>query len=296
MAHIPVLLEETIQALDPESGEDFIDCTAGSGGHALEILKRTGPRGKMLGIDLDEGQISNLKKRIEDEKLGKRFKAVNGNFAFLKEIAEENGFREVSGILMDLGFSSWHIDESKKGFSFMRKEPLDMRYDAKNPLTAEKILNYWSQVEIERILREFGEEQFSEKISKEISEARKVIKIANTLQLSAIVERAVPGWYKRQKIHFATKTFQAIRMAVNGELENIEKALPQAMQILKPGGRLAVISFHSLEDRIVKDYFKKAVENGRAEDMGKNPYPPSQKEIKINPRARSAKLRAIRKK
>jgi 16S rRNA (cytosine1402-N4)-methyltransferase len=294
--HIPVLEKETIEYLDAKANENFIDCTVGGGGHALSILQKTAPKGKLLGIDWDEKQISSFAKAsVDKENLKNRLILVNDNFANLKEIVEKNKFKKVSGILLDLGFSSWHVDESKKGFSFQRNEPLDMRYNFQNPLTAEKIINYWSEIDIERILKEYGQEQFSKQIAKGIREARNVLPIKNTLQLVEIIKRAVSAGYQREKIHFATKTFQALRIAVNGELANLEKVLPQIFGILEKGGRLVVISFHSLEDEIVKNYFKIGKERGLFEILTKKPIEASQEEININKRARSARLRAVEK-
>lgn len=289
--HIPVLQKEVIEYLDPKPNENFIDCTVGCGGHALKILERTAPKGKLLGIDLDESQIKNLKSKYKN--YGNRLLLEKGNYADLSEIAKKH-FKNVSGILLDLGFSSWHTDESKRGFSFLRNEPLDMRYDELSQLTAEKILNYWSEPDIEKILREYGEEQFSGKIAREIVEARKIIQIRKTFQLVEIIKKAVPGWYCNKKIHFATKTFQALRMAVNGELDNLEKVLPQAVEILKDGGKLAVISFHSLEDRIVKNFFKDK-ERKHLKILTKKPIQAAKKETIINNRSRSAKLRVAEK-
>ena len=185
--HIPVLQEEVIKYLDPKPNENFIDCTAGFGGHSSAILEKTAPKGKLLGIDIDAEQIQNLKVKMQN--YGDRVTLVAGNYADLEDIVEQCKFRNVSGILLDLGFSSWHIDQSKRGFTFMRNEPLDMRYNAKtqNGLTAEKILNYWSFQDIERILREFGEESFSRQIAQGVIEARKVVAIKRTLQLVEII-------------------------------------------------------------------------------------------------------------
>jgi 16S rRNA (cytosine1402-N4)-methyltransferase len=291
--HVPVLQKEVIRYLDPKPNENFIDCTLGGGGHALAILERTAPEGKLLGIDWDEELIANLKARPGI--LRKRAILVRGNFAGLKDLAKKYKFTKISGVILDVGFSSWHIEESKRGFTFQKKEPLDMRYDADNPLTAGKIVNYWSEFDIERIIRENAEERFSRQIAKAIIEARKSLEIKNTLQLSRIIEGAFPGRYGRGKIFPATKTFQALRVAVNDELLNLEKVLPQALEMLETGGRLAVISFHSLEDRIVKNFFKKEAERGKLKILTKKPVQPGNEEIKINKRARSAKLRAAEK-
>lgn len=269
--HIPVLQKEVIEYLDPKPNENFIDCTIGEGGHSLAILERTEPRGKILGID--------FQLRL---KLKERLILIEDNFANLKEIIQKNKFKSVHGILFDLGMSSWHLEESGRGFSFKRNEPLDMRYDSKTNLTAEKILNYWSFQDIERILREYGEERRADRIAERIIEARKQEPIKNTVQLRGIINKS--GGNQQQ-------SFQALRIAVNDELGNLQKALPQAVDILEPGGRLAIISFHSLEDRIVKIFFK----NQQFQILTKKPIAPSFKEIRNNPKARSAKLRVIQK-
>ncbi len=290
--HIPVLQKEVIECLSPEPNENFIDCTVNGGGHSLALLERTGPKGKVLGIDEDREIIKETERKIQNTEYKNRLILVPGNFADLKEIAEKQKFKKVSGILFDLGMSSWHLEESGRGFSFLKNEPLDMRYNPLNPLTAEKILNYWSLQEIEKILREFGEERFSEKIAEEIIKTRKLKTIENTLQLKGIVERALPQG-RPQKINPATRTFQALRIAVNDELNNLAKTLPQTLEILKGGGRLAIISFHSLEDRIVKNFFKSSAKNNLFKILTKKPVTPANREIKINPRSRSAKLRVI---
>lgn len=287
--HIPVLQKEVIEYLNPKPNENFIDCTVGEGGHSLAILERIAPNGKILGIDADPEVIRQLKSKILN--LKSKIVLVCDNFVNLKEIVKKEKFRQISGILFDLGMSSWHLENSGRGFSFLRKEPLDMRYNFQNYLTAEKIVNYWSFQEIEKILRDYGEERFAKEIAEKIIEARKWKPIENTFQLVEIIKRAVPVWYQYKKLHFATRTFQSIRIAVNDELNNLEKALPQALEILRTGGTLAVISFHSLEDRIVKNFYRARNSISEIKILTKKPIIPSQKETKINPRSRSAKLR-----
>lgn len=287
MIHIPVLQKEVLQYLDPKQNERFIDCTIGEGGHALAILERILPKGRVLGIDWNPELIQKLKD-IDNLIL------VCDNFANLKDIVKRKSFKSVQGILFDLGISSWHLEESKRGFSFLRNEPLDMRYNSQNPLTTEKIVNYSSTVEIEKILSGFGEERFAKEIAKEIVNSRKIKPIKTTLQLVGVIQKAVPSWYQHRKIHFATKTFQALRITVNNELSNLEKTLPQTLEILKRGGRLVIISFHSLEDIIVKKFYRNQNQIN-LKILNKKPIRPSQKEIIINPRSRSAKLRAAEK-
>jgi len=281
--HIPVLQKEVLKYLDPKPNENFIDCTIGEGGHTLAILEKNKPKGKVLGIDRDPQLCQKLSKFNFD-----RLTLVNDSFANLKEIVKRERFKSVSGILFDLGISSWHLEKSGRGFSFLRNEPLDMRYSPQSPLTAEKIVNFWSKSEIEKILREFGEEKFSKKIAQKIIEARKLKPIKNTRQLVEVIKSTIPLKYQTKRIHPATRTFQALRIAVNDELGNLEKSLPQVLEILKPGGRLVVISFHSLEDRIVKNFYREPA----LKILTKKPIRPQKKEIKINPRSRSAKLRA----
>lgn len=283
--HIPVLQKEVLEYLDPKPNENFIDCTIGEGGHALSILERILPNGKLLGIDRSSEIIQELK--IKNNLI-----LVCDNFANLKEIVEREKFRSVQGILFDLGMSNWHLEESKMGFSFLRNEPLDMRYNLESQLTAEKIVNFWSQFELEKILKEYGEEKFARRIAMEIVVSRKLKPIKSTFQLVEIIKKSTPSWYQHKKIHFATKTFQTLRIAVNDELDNLEKALPQAIDVLNRGGRLVVISFHSLEDRIVKNFLKWKSEENLIKILTKKPVRPSKEEIKINPRSRSAKLRA----
>jgi 16S rRNA (cytosine1402-N4)-methyltransferase len=193
-------------------------------------------------------------------------------------------------VLFDLGLSSWHLEKSGRGFSFSRDEPLDMRFQG--GVTAQEIVNWWPQKELERMLKEYGEERFAKRIANEIVRSREKEPITSTLQLVSIIERAVPYWYQKRRIHPATKTFQALRIAVNDELNNLGRALPQAIEVLKPGGRLVVISFHSLEDRIVKNFLRENSRKGLLKVLTKKPVKPSAEEVKVNPRSRSARLRA----
>jgi 16S rRNA (cytosine1402-N4)-methyltransferase len=281
--------DEVIRFLDPKPGEDFVDCTVGLGGHALAVLERTKPSGRVLGIDADPTILERFRRKVEDTDYEKRLVLVCDNFANLSEIVEKYAFRRVSGVLFDLGLSSWHLEESGRGFSFLRNEPLDMRYSPENPLTAEAIVNFWSLRDLWRILRVYGQERFSRRIAEEIVRSRP---LRTTVDLVMAVERATPSWYHRGRIHFATKTFQALRIAVNNELENLEKALPQALDIMGKGGRLVVIAFHSLEDRIVKNFLKEKAREGAVKILTKKPVRPSRAEVAENPRARSARLRA----
>lgn len=288
MTHVPVLQKEVLEKLDPKPNENFIDCTVDGGGHSLAILEKVKPKGRVLGIDLDSELVRRLETLKREHDLN-NLVIVCGNYANLKEIVEKIEFGPVDGILLDLGMSSWQLEESGRGFSFQENEPLDMRYGrGRGDVTAAEILNNFEEKEIERILKEFGEEKFSHKIAKEIVAARKIRPIETTLQLVEIIKRAAPRRYQNSRIHFATRTFQALRIAVNKEMHNLKKVLPQAAEILSPKGRIAVISFHSLEDRIVKRFFN---QENNLKIITKKPITASSEEIIINPRSRSAKMR-----
>jgi 16S rRNA (cytosine1402-N4)-methyltransferase len=289
--HIPVLLNEVIECLKPEPGNKIIDATFSGGGHSAAILEKIRPNGKILGIELDTELYEKAKTRFYGSR---EIILVSDNYRNLKKIAEENDFLETDGILLDLGLSSWHFEGSKKGFSFMKDEPLDMRYSKKEELTAMGIVNQWPPEEIEKILKEYGEEKFAKPIAKAIIEARKKKSIFTAFGLIEAIKEAVPIWYRRgRRLHFATKTFQALRIAVNDELGNLESVLKQLPEVLKKGGRAAVISFHSLEDRIVKTAFREFKKTGVAEIITKKPIRPSMEEVIKNPRSRSAKLRVL---
>jgi 16S rRNA (cytosine1402-N4)-methyltransferase len=283
--HIPVLLKEVIEYLNVKPNNNYIDCTLNGGGHAREILKGNGPKGKVLGIEIDK----EIFEKIEKEKI-ERLIPVNDSYINIKEITERNGFNKIDGILFDIGMSSYHVDEAERGFSFNKDEPLIMNYST--GLTAEEILNEWNEEEIEKIIKEYGEEEFSRKIAKKIVEQRRSGRIRSTLQLVNIIKEATPGWYHYSKTHFATRTFQALRIRVNNELDNFRKALPEALNLLEKEGRLVTISFHSLEDRIVKEFLKEKEKSGEVKIITKKPIVPTDEEIALNPRSRSSKLRA----
>lgn len=283
--HISVLTNEVIEGLDLKPNSNVIDCTLGQGGHTKALLEQIKPDGKVLGIERDASQLSIAKTRVRD----KRATLVQGNFADITEIVKENKFSSVKGILYDLGFSSGQIQESGRGFTFQKNEPLDMRYDINSPLTAEKILNFESKISLERIFKEYGEEKYAREIAQAIIQERAVEPITKTFQLVQIIENVVK---RREKIHPATRTFQALRIATNDELGNLKQSLPKAVDILNINGRIAVISFHSLEDRIVKRFFQ---ENEQLEIETKKPIIATDTEIKENKRSRSAKLRIAKK-
>jgi len=282
MTHVPVLQKEVITYLAPKPNENFIDATLGFAGHTTEILKRNGPYGKVLGIETDPELYEKFS--IFNFQFSKRLILKNDSYTNLKNIVEKYNFKPVQGILFDLGMSSWHLEESGRGFSFQKDEILDMRYNPKqNPLTAQKILNQWSEKEIERILREYGEERFARRIAKKITEVRKENPIKSTGQLVEIIGGK----------HFARRTFQSLRITVNDELENLKKVLPQALEVLEKKGRVVIISFHSLEDRIVKNFFKENSKKGLLQILTKKPIVPTIEELQKNPRSSGAKLRAV---
>lgn len=279
-----------LESLAPKSGQVFIDGTLGDGGHAEEILERIAPDGVLLGIDLDQGAINRARVRLV--RFGDRFITELSNYRDLSGIAEKHGIRAVHGIILDLGISSAELEESGRGFSFQKDEPLDMRLGAEGA-TAAEILNSSPKDELARILRLYGEERYANRIAEEIVRRRRKKRIITTVELVDVIREAVPQNYERGRIHPATRTFQAFRIAVNDELEGLREALPQAVRVLALGGRMAVISFHSLEDRIVKQFFRDSEE---LRIITKKPIRPTEKEITENSRARSAKLRVAERK
>ena len=290
--HKAVLIKEVLQYLDPKPNENFIDCTVGEGGHAKLILEKNAPNGKLLGIDLDLQQIQNS--TLNTGEFEDRIMLAHDSYANIKNIVQSENFAPVNGILLDLGMSSWQLEKSTRGFSFMRDESLDMRYDLINGhLTAATMVNEYPEAQIEEILKKYGEERFARQIAKQIVQERKEKRIKSTFELNTIIQKAVPAIFQHGRLHPATRTFQALRIAVNGELDNLTAFLPQALSVLSGGGRLVILSFHSLEDRIVKNFFKEKEKEGVIKILTKKPVTGSTEEIAQNPRARSTKLRAI---
>lgn len=289
MKHIPVLLNETLMFLDPAPGQDFIDGTVGLGGHAAAILERSAPDGRLLGIDKDSRNLAEARKGLSEFK--DRAVLVHDSYKNIKQIAYDNRFNEVDGVVLDLGFSSPHIDDPKRGFSFQTEGPLDMRYDPDQELNAANIVNNWSEEELSEIFRKLGEERNAHKIAAAIVGARQQEPIVTTTALTKIITDAVPRRGKPDRLNPATRVFQALRITVNHELEELEVVLPQALDTIRPGGKIVVISFHSLEDRLVKQ-FMKAHHGKDLEIINKKVVKPTQEEVEANPRARSAKLRA----
>jgi len=299
MIHKPVLLKEVIEILDPkprpacrQAGNFFIDGTLGGGGHAMEIIKMIWPDGMFLGIDQDKNAIENFQKNLKLKTYNlKIVKLVQGNYADIPEILNEKKLPKADGLIIDLGLSSDQLESSNRGFSFLKDEILDMRFDSgRGGRTAAEIVNSLSEQDLADIFWKYGEERNSRRIAKEIVEKRRKNRIKTTFELAEIVESVMSH---RGKTHPATKVFQALRIYVNDELGNLERLLGNLNNILTKGGRAAIISFHSLEDRLVKNYFKDMAKSGRAEILTKKPIIPSQEEIKNNQRSRSAKLRTI---
>jgi len=291
--HQPVLTEEAIFYLNCEPGKVYVDGTIGGGGHASAILERTAPNGFLLGIDWDMEAIKQSERKLRSYQ--GRYRLLHENFAHLTHVLEASPWKKVDGILLDLGISFHHLNEPQRGFSFLKEGPLDMRMNRQSRLTAGEIVNRFLQRELTEIIHEYGEERWAARIAKHIVKARKKMFIETTLQLSKIVAEAIPKRYWPRRIHPATRTFQALRIAVNREIENLENFLKHAIDLLKPKGRLVIISFHSLEDRLVKRYFRNWAKERLIKLLTKRPIVPTVQEIKKNPHARSAKLRAVEK-
>jgi len=297
--HVPVLLQEVVRLLDPKPGQNYIDATLGFGGHSEAILTKTAPNGKLLGIDQDEAALEFAANRLTG--FGDRFSEKHGNFSEITSLLPD--FPIDGGILADIGVSSVQLDETDRGFSF-KGGPLDMRMDKSADLTAAEVVNKWSQDRLAKLIRDYGEERFASRI------AGRIVEVRTANELAGIIADAIPRRFWPKAINPATKTFQALRIAVNDELGALSRFLPQAIDSLQPGARLAVISFHSLEDRIVKDYFRERANPctcpptfpkcvcGKVADIKvitKKPVIATGAEIGTNPRSRSAKLRVIQK-
>lgn len=300
--HKPVLYQEIIHALQPKNPGRYVDGTVGAGGHARGILEACAPDGRLLGLDVDPQALAIARETLAP--YGNRLALVRASYTSLPEVLDRMVWDAVDGIVLDLGVSSMQLDQPERGFTFQQEAPLDMRFDPEHGMPAAELLNTAAEDEIADILFRYGEEPQSRRIARSIVQARP---IRTTRQLADIVKRAYSG---HSRMHPATRTFQALRIAVNDELGSVEQVLPMAMRVLRPGGRLAVISFHSLEDRIVKDFFRReskdrvnppyeqryAVERKAAlKEINRKPITPSAEEMEENPRARSAKLRVAEK-
>lgn len=298
------MVREVMELLKPRAHGIYLDGTLGGGGHAEQILMLSGPDGSLLGLDWDEEAITATQRRLKG--FGNRLVTRRANFREAREILKEIGWGKVNGILLDLGLSSHHIESPERGFSFQLGARLDMRMDRRQSLDAYQVVNTFSVSELERILREYGEEPLAHRIALAIDSERKRKEIGTARELAQIVARVVGK--KRSRLHPATKTFQALRIAVNGELENLDAFLEDSYELLLSRGRMVVISFHSLEDRLVKKSFRKWSKSclcppkipfcrcgwsQKTRLLTSRPLSPSQEEVRINPRARSAKLRAV---
>ncbi|WP_418792589.1 16S rRNA (cytosine(1402)-N(4))-methyltransferase RsmH [Phosphitispora sp. TUW77] len=306
--HVPVMLDEVMTYLDIKQGGTYVDCTLGGGGHTIEIIKKIQPGGLVIGIDQDPNALEAARKRLHS--YGKRVVYVHSNYYRLKDVFAQLNLREADGVLFDLGVSSHQLDEGERGFSYMQDAPLDMRMNPEDPVTAEHIVNQKTEDELNGLIREYGEEKWARRIARFIVDYREKSPIHTTGELVEIIKKAVPAGARREGPHPAKRTFQALRIAVNDELNRFRKALYEAVDILRPGGRVCVISFHSLEDRIAKEVFRELSKScicppglpictcNKKQELkvltGK-PVLPTPEELKVNPRARSAKLRAAEK-
>jgi len=289
MNHKSVLTSELIRFLKPKANQNFIDATVGMGGHALAILSKTAPWGRLLGIDWDRLALRRLAHSQPELIKEKRLILYQDNFKNLKEIAEKTGFSKVSGIYFDLGLGSWQIEDAAYGLSYQKDVPLDMRMSGQRffKVSAREIINQYSEKELAEIFRDYGEVRKPYQIARKIVQGREKKPIVSTLQLVKITGVKNPA--------VLAKIFQALRIAVNDELENLNKVLPDAVSVLEKGGKLVVISYHSGEDRIVKNFLREQQKEGILKILTKKPVVPSEREVKENPRARSAKMRVAEK-
>lgn len=305
--HISVLLNECIEALDIKLDGTYVDCTLGGAGHSSHILKKLSDKGTLIGIDQDKDALRAAKERLKDYS---NVKFVHNNFYNIDDILTSLEIPVVDGILMDLGVSSYQLDEGERGFSYMKDAPLDMRMNREREFSAYEIVNTYSEEELYRIIRDYGEEKFAKRIAKFIVERRSDKQIETTFELVDIIKAAIPAKARREGPHPAKRTFQAIRIEVNSELSILNKAIEDGVEHLNKGGRMAIITFHSLEDRIVKQKFKELSNPCKCPKefpicvcgrkplvklISRKPIDPSKEEITENPRSRSAKLRVIEK-
>ncbi len=289
--HKSVLLEPALSHLNLSPGQIVLDATVGSGGHSEAILRQISPNGFLIGLDQDVEALKRAEERLQA--VGGKFKLQHLNFRFLDQALSSLNIKDVHAVLLDVGVSSDQLEKSDRGFSFMKEGPLDMRMDQSQTQTAEHLIYGLSEKELIKIFSEFGEERFARRIAQKIVFDRAKKPIKTTFDLKHVVEEVVPPKYRFGRIHPATRIFQALRIAVNDELNALKEALPKAFGSLKSGGRLAVISFHSLEDRIVKQYFVKEKNTGAGKILTKKPIEATEDELRENPKSRSAKLRVI---
>src|SRR3990170_4664878 len=297
--HTPVLYQQVLSALEPGAGDRMIDGTVGAGGHAVGWLQASAPDGELLGLDRDPQALQIAGRRLAE--FGGRVRLRQGSFADLQQHAQAVGWSQVGAVLLDLGISSMQLSEAERGFSFQQDGPLDMRLDPGGELTAAAVVNEWSERDLADIIWRYGEEPGARRVAAAILRARPIL---GTQQLAQVVARAVGG--RPRRVHPATRTFQALRIAVNDELEALQSALPQALELLQTGGRLAVIAFHSLEDRLVKRFLRQpgggctcppplpictCDRRARLRELSRKPLRPDEAEVRANPRSRSARLR-----
>jgi 16S rRNA (cytosine1402-N4)-methyltransferase len=291
--HRPVMLQEVLAMLQPRAGGLYLDGTIGAGGHSLAILEASGPDGRIVGLDRDATAVATARQTLLA--YGDRAVIVQAAYGNAPHVVRETAERNLDGALLDLGVSSLQLDTPARGFSFLANGPLDMRMDLRDSVTAADLVNRLPEKELVRILEEHGEERYARRIAKGIVRRRAQGPILTTLALVEVIRETVPPAYQHGRLHFATRTFQALRIAVNRELESLEPALRQIATLLRPGGRLVVLAFHSLEDRVVKHTFRALVQGPAAgfTVLTKRPITPSARECAENPRARSAKLRVL---
>ena len=306
--HISIMFEDCMKLLNIKETGIYVDGTLGGGGHSLGICEQLGQTGRLIGIDRDLEAIAAAKKRLKNHKTKTTF--VNNNYANIKEIAAELSIPSIDGALLDLGVSSYQLDNPERGFSYMHDAPLDMRMNAQDSFSAYELINSYSEKELTRVIKDYGEERWASRIAQFIVIARKTAPIRTTFELNDIIKAAIPAGARKEGGHPSKRTFQAIRIEVNSEIEKLENALSDFFDLLSPGGRLAVITFHSLEDRIVKQLFAKLASGctcpgsfpicvcgnvPKGKILTKKPIVASEEEIAFNSRSKSAKLRGIEK-
>ncbi|WP_346928261.1 16S rRNA (cytosine(1402)-N(4))-methyltransferase RsmH [Clostridium sp.] len=305
--HFSVMLEECIEMLDIKEDGIYVDCTLGGAGHSMEILKRISPKGRLIGIDQDLDALKAAKEKLKEFK---NVTYVHNNFYNIKDILESLEIEKVDGILMDLGVSSYQLDQGERGFSYMKEAALDMRMNREEPFSAYNVVNEYGEDELFRILRDFGEEKFSRRIANRIVEKRKIKPIETTLELVKIIDECIPAKFKREGGHPAKRTFQGIRIEVNSELSILDRAISDGIEALNKDGVMAIITFHSLEDRIVKNKFRDLVDPCKCPKnlpmcvcgkkpiiklVNKKPIEATKEELDNNSRSKSAKLRGCKK-
>lgn len=287
--HVSVMPAEVLEYLDPQPGQCLLDGTLGLAGHAQLISQKIGPKGHLIGIDQDKQSLAKAKERLSF--FQGRLDLCHSNFSGFDEVLKQLAVAKVDGMIFDLGISSFQLDNLERGFSFKSDGPLDMRMDQSGSMTAGDLVNELSEVELADVIFQYGEERFSRRIARGIIQFRQQKPFETVQELEQVIFSSVPAFYRRQKIHPATRTFQALRIAVNKELDSLQTMLGKFPEYLREGGRIAVISFHSLEDRLVKERFRELSRLGNVEIISKKPLRPGEDEVRMNSRSRSARLR-----